>query len=292
MPLIPVLEQKTIHDLLLVLDLAGTFVFAISGAMLGVRRSLDIFGILVLSFAASSAGGITRDLLIGAVPPAAISDWRYLAVALAAGLLAFFSYSLIARVRTAILIFDAAGLALFAVAGTQKALAYGLNPLMAALLGMLTGIGGGIVRDLLVARTPAVLRSDLYALAALAGAVLVVVGHGLNWPIVPTAIAGAGVCFGLRLMAIRYGWNLPVARPIESGDEGTIVNGDRGTCAEDCLPSRDSECRYLSPARGARGAGPRLSTGTGLVWQRGTVHDIRRRTSSQSMLDGSPNPRP
>src|SRR5437879_3786909 len=104
LPLIPVLEQKTIHDLLLVLDLAGAFVFAISGAMLGVRRNLDIFGILVLSFAASSAGGITRDLLIGAVPPAAISDWRYLAVALAAGLLTFFWYSLIARLRTAILI--------------------------------------------------------------------------------------------------------------------------------------------------------------------------------------------
>jgi uncharacterized membrane protein YeiH len=219
LPLIPVLEQKTIHDLLLILDLAGTFVFAISGAMLGVRRSLDVFGILVLSFAASSAGGITRDLLIGAVPPAAISDWRYLAVALAAGLLSFFSYSLIARVRTAILIFDAAGLALFAVAGTQKALAHGLNPLMAALLGMLTGIGGGMVRDLLVARTPAVLRGDLYALAALAGAVLVVVGHGLNWPIVPTAIAGAGICFGLRLMAIRWGWNLPVGRPAESADD-------------------------------------------------------------------------
>ncbi len=187
--------------------------------MLGVRRNLDIFGILVLSFVASSAGGIARDLLIGAVPPAAISDWRYLAVALAAGLLIFFSYSLMARVRRAILIFDAAGLALFGVAGTQKALTFGLNPLMAALLGMLTGIGGGIVRDLLVARTPTVLRRDLYALAALAGAVLVVVGHGLNWPIVPTAIAGAGVCFGLRLMAIRHGWNLPVAQPTESRDE-------------------------------------------------------------------------
>jgi uncharacterized membrane protein YeiH len=219
LPLIPVLEQKTIHDLLLVLDLTGTFVFAISGAMVGARRNLDIFGLLVLSFAASSAGGIARDLLIGAVPPAAISDWRYLAVSLAAGLLTFFCSPLIVRLRTAILIFDAAGLALFAVAGTQKALTYGLNPVMAALLGMLTGIGGGIARDLLVARTPAVLQSDLYALAALAGAVLIVVGHALNWPVVPVAIAGAGVCFGLRLMAIRYGWNLPVARPIESGNE-------------------------------------------------------------------------
>jgi uncharacterized membrane protein YeiH len=217
--LIPALEQKTIHDLLLVYDLAGTFVFAISGAMLGARRKLDIFGILVLSFAASSAGGITRDLLIGAVPPAAISDWRYLAVSLGAGLLSFFCSSLIVRLRTAILVFDAAGLALFAVAGSQKAIAYGLNPLMAALLGMLTGIGGGIARDLLVARTPVVLRSDLYALAALAGAALVVIGHELNFPVVPTAIAGAAVCFGLRLMAIRYGWNLPVARPIGSSEE-------------------------------------------------------------------------
>jgi uncharacterized membrane protein YeiH len=218
LPLIPLLEQKTIHDLLLVLDLAGTFVFAISGAMLGVRRKLDIFGILVLSFAASSAGGITRDLFIGAIPPAAISDWRYLAVAVAAGLLIFFCHSVIAHLRPAILMFDAGGLALFAVAGTQKALAFGLNPLMAALLGMLTGIGGGIARDLLVARTPAVLQSDLYALAALAGAVLVVIGHGLNWPVVPTAIAAAGACFGLRVIAMRRGWNLPTARPIENED--------------------------------------------------------------------------
>lgn len=207
-----------IHDLLLALDLTGTFVFAISGAMIGARRQLDIFGVLVLSFAASSAGGIARDLLIGAVPPAALSDWRYLAVSLAAGLLSFYFSSLIARLRTAILIFDAAGLALFAVAGTQKALSYGLHPLMAALLGMLTGIGGGIARDLLVARTPAVLRSDLYALAALAGAVLVVVGHGLGWPVVPTAVAGAVVCFSLRVMAIRFGWNLPVAKTFDKDD--------------------------------------------------------------------------
>ena len=219
MPLTTALEQKMIHDLLLVLDLAGTFVFAISGAMLGARRKLDIFGMLVLSFAASSSGGIARDLLIGAVPPAAISDWRYVAVALAAGLLTFFCYSLVARLQTAILIFDAAGLALFAVAGSQKALAYGLNPLMAALMGMLTGIGGGIARDLLVARTPVVLMSDLYALAALAGAVTVVVGHELDSSAVLTAIAGSVVCFGLRIMAIRYGWNLPVARPIENSEE-------------------------------------------------------------------------
>lgn len=211
MSLSPLLDEGVIRDLLLALDLAGTFVFAISGAMMGVRRRLDFFGVLALAFVASSAGGITRDLLIGAVPPAAINDWRYFAVAMAAGLAIFFWYSPISRLRTAILVFDAAGLALFAVAGAEKAVAFGLNPLAAALLGMLTGIGGGITRDLLVARTPAVLQRDLYAVAALAGAALVVVGHAMDWPVIPTAIAAAALCFGLRLAAIRRGWNLPVA---------------------------------------------------------------------------------
>lgn len=209
-----------VEDLLLALDLAGTFVFAISGAMLGVRRKLDIFGVLVLSFAASTSGGIARDLLIGAVPPAAMSDWRYLAVAMAAGLVIFFCYSHMSRLRTAIVVFDAAGLAFFAVAGAQKAIAFGLNPVMAALLGMLTGIGGGIMRDLLVARTPVVLVGDLYAVAALVGAGLVVAGHLLHWPIVPTAIAAAAVCFAIRVTAFRHGWSLPVARSADGETDG------------------------------------------------------------------------
>lgn len=217
-PVSPLLDERMILDLLLALDLAGAFVFAISGAMLGVRRRLDLFGVLALSFVASSAGGIARDLLIGSVPPAAIRDWRYVAVAMAAGMAIFLWYSPISRLRTAILIFDAAGLALFAVAGAEKALAFGLNPLASALLGMLTGIGGGIARDLLVARTPAVLQKDLYAVAALAGAALVVAGHLLGWPVLPTAVAGAVLCFGLRLAAIRRGWRLPVA---EAGGETT-----------------------------------------------------------------------
>jgi uncharacterized membrane protein YeiH len=149
--------------LLLVLDLVGTFVFALRGAMAGVRHRLDLFGVLVLSYAAGNAGGIARDLLIGAVPPAAISDWRYLAVSLLAGIVTFRRPSVIARLRSPVLLFDAAGLRLFAVAGTQKALAFGLIPVMAALLGMLTGIGGGMTRDVLLAEIPTVLRADLYA---------------------------------------------------------------------------------------------------------------------------------
>ena len=199
----------------LVLDLAGTFVFALSGALAGVKRKLDLFGVLVLSFAAANAGGITRDVLIGAVPPAAISDWRYLVVSLIAGLITFYLSPAIVRLWSPVLLFDAAGLALFAVAGTQKSLDYGLNPVMAMSLGMLTGIGGGMMRDVLLAEIPAVLRSELYAVAALAGAAVVVIGHLLQLPAVPIAIAGVALCFGLRVMAIRYGWQLPVARFID-----------------------------------------------------------------------------
>ncbi|MBV8090509.1 MAG: trimeric intracellular cation channel family protein [Alphaproteobacteria bacterium] len=197
---------------LLVLDLAGTFVFALSGATAGVKRRLDLFGVLVLSFAAGNAGGVARDLLIGAVPPAAISDWRYLAVSLLAGIITFYWFSGIDRLRSPVLVFDGAGLALFAVSGTQKALAFGLNPVMAALLGMLTVIGGGMTRDVLLAEIPTVLRADLYAVAALAGAAVVVIGDALRFSSTMVTIAGAALCFGLRLMAIHYGWHLPIAR--------------------------------------------------------------------------------
>ena len=201
---------------LLGLDLIGTFVFALSGAIVGVRQRLDIFGVLVLSFAASSAGGIMRDVLIGSVPPAAIGDWRYLIAALLAGLLIFIwfpRYLQSSKMQLLILIFDAAGLGLFAVTGTQKALGYGLNPIMAPLLGMLNGIGGGILRDVLVAEIPTVLRSDLYAVAALAGAVVVVIGDQLGIPSSVAAIVGAAICFCLRLLAIHRGWQLPSAHP-------------------------------------------------------------------------------
>src|SRR3954452_12346680 len=143
----PAVVKEYLATTLVALDLVGTFVFALSGAVVGVKHRLDLFGVLVLSYAAGNAGGITRDLLIGAVPPAAISDWRYLAVSLLAGIITFWRSSVIDRLRSPVLLFDAAGLGLFAVAGTQNALASGLNPVMAALLGMLTGIGGGMTRD-------------------------------------------------------------------------------------------------------------------------------------------------
>jgi uncharacterized membrane protein YeiH len=182
--------------LVLILDLVGTFVFALSGATLGVRRRLDIFGVLVLSFIAATAGGITRDLLIGATPPAALSDWRYPVTSLAAGIVTFFRAPLIEKLHHPVRMFDAMGLALFAVAGTQKALEYGISPPMAAGMGMLTGIGGGIARDLLLAQVPLVLRAELYAVAALAGALVVALGYWLSLPALPCALVGAGCVSG------------------------------------------------------------------------------------------------
>jgi uncharacterized membrane protein YeiH len=205
------------HPFVYALDLLGTFVFAISGATLGVRKRLDLFGVLVLSFAAAVSGGIARDVLIGATPPAALAGWHYIAVSCAAGLATFFRSSDVERLRNPVQLFDAVGLGLFAVTGATKALAAGLNPVSAMLLGMLTGIGGGIARDILAARIPVVLQADLYAVAALAGAAVVVAGERLGLPQAPVLAAGAVLVFVLRYLAIRRGWRLPVA---PGGDAG------------------------------------------------------------------------
>jgi uncharacterized membrane protein YeiH len=199
------------------LELTGTFAFAISGATLGVRKQLDLFGVLVLAFAAATAGGIARDTLLGATPPAALADWRYLSVSIFAGLVTFYGYRRVERLSHPVQLFDAVGLGLFAVTGAQKALAFGLGPSGAILLGMLSGIGGGIARDLLVAEIPNVLRREFYAVAALLGAACVVVGGALGLPATPTAVAGALVCFVLRYVAIRRNWQLPVARADQDG---------------------------------------------------------------------------
>jgi uncharacterized membrane protein YeiH len=217
---------------LLVVDLAGTFVFALSGGLAAVERRLDLFGVLVLSFAAATFGGIARDVLIGAVPPASISDWRYLAASLIAGVVTFYHHGGVSRWRSSVLLFDGAGLAFFAVSGAQKATDFGLGPVMAALLGMLTGIGGGMTRDVLLVQVPTVLRAELYAVAGLAGAAVVVVGTVLQIPSAVAMVAGFVLCFGLRLIAIRRGWRLPTAsvagrasagRPTSDGDDETTL---------------------------------------------------------------------
>ncbi|HEY0981996.1 trimeric intracellular cation channel family protein [Schlesneria sp.] len=204
-------------QLLVVFDLLGTFVFALSGAAAGVKNRLDLFGLMFLSFAAGNAGGVARDVLIGAVPPAAIRDWKYVTVSVVAGLVMFLWSPGINLRSWPVLVFDAAGLSLFAVTGTQKALSFGLHPMMAALMGMLTGIGGGMLRDLLVRETPLVLQADIYAVAALAAGVLVATGHTLQLPLSGFLIAGALLCFWLRMMSLYRGWHLP--RPLAHSEQ-------------------------------------------------------------------------
>lgn len=195
--------------LLVVLDLAGIFVFAISGGLVAVRKGLDVFGVLVLAAATGLGGGFIRDVLIGAVPPAALADWRYLAVPVAAGLLTFRFHPTLGRMERLVLVFDAFGLALFCVVGSLKALDYGLGPVPAALMGAVTAVGGGVVRDLLAGRVPVVLRSELYATPALVGAALAVAGESAGLPTWTFAVPAAAVAVTWRLLAVWRGWNAP-----------------------------------------------------------------------------------
>jgi uncharacterized membrane protein YeiH len=229
------------------LDLGGTFVFAISGAVAAVKHRFDVFGILLLSLLAGNAGGIARDLLIGSVPPAAIADWHYLGVSVAAGLIVLLGHRTVDRLRDGVLWPDAVGLAFFAITGTQKALVYGLHPIMAVLLGTLSGIGGGMLRDLLVNEIPVVLRADLYASAALAGAAVIVIAPLLHVPPGLAVVSGALLCLALRFAAIRHGWHLPAPRPLPpeqpSGTDRTMVD------TNDHVDDLDAETRDSTQAR-------------------------------------------
>ena len=196
--------------LLLTIDLIGTFVFALEGAMAALENKLDLLGLLVLSFATALGGGIVRDLLIGSIPPAAIRDWRYAAVAFLGGLVVFFWHQFVSQVPNSMLIIlDAAGLGLFAVAGAAKALEFGIHPFLAVLMGGVTGVGGGTIRDILLAKIPTVLRADVYATAALAGAAVMIIGAKLSLPPALANILGITVCFMLRVISVWRNWNLP-----------------------------------------------------------------------------------
>ena len=198
--------------LLVTFELVGIFVFAISGALVAVRKELDIFGVIVLAGATGLGGGFLRDVLIGATPPGALDDWRYLCVPVAAGVTTFVFHPTLGRMERVVSIFDAAGIALFCVTGALKALDYGLSPLPAALMGMLTGIGGGILRDLLASRVPVIFSSELYATPALAGAAWAVLAHEQGWSLAVVALPAMVVCFGWRVLAITRNWRAPIAK--------------------------------------------------------------------------------
>ena len=201
-----VLNDRTLFTLL---DLAGTFAFAISGAVAARQRGLDGFGILVIAFTVACGGGVLRDLCLNVVPPAGLSDWRYLAVATLAAALTMASRGLVERLRHPVVLFDSLGLGLFAVTGAQKALAVGVDAEVAILLGMVTAVGGGVARDVLLNRVPVILQREIYASAALVGAAIETVGERLGRPSDALTWSALAACFALRYLSLRYRWNLP-----------------------------------------------------------------------------------
>ncbi|MER7893312.1 trimeric intracellular cation channel family protein [Micromonospora sp. NPDC094482] len=201
----------TTSTALLLADLAGVAVFAASGASAAVAKRLDLFGVVFVGFVAALGGGIFRDLAVDEVPPLAFADWRYATAAVATAAAVFWLHPQLARLRTTVLVLDAAGLALFTVTGTLKALDARVPPVGACVIGMLTAIGGGLGRDLLTGEIPVVLRREIYAVAALAGSIMVAVLHGLGLAGTLPLTAAAVLVFGLRVVALRRRWAAPVA---------------------------------------------------------------------------------
>lgn len=212
------------HALFTVLDLAGTFAFALSGAVAARERGLDWFGILVIAFTVACGGGVLRDLCIGAIPPAGLADWRYLTTALVAAVLAMASHALVQRLAHPVALFDTLGLGLFAVTGAQKALLFGANGEVAVLLGMVTAVGGGVARDVLLNRVPVILQREIYASAALVGAAVATVGALLGLASPALTWCAVAACFALRMLSLRYRWNLPRFKRKQRPDAGDSLS--------------------------------------------------------------------
>jgi uncharacterized membrane protein YeiH len=210
----------------LALDVLGVFVFALSGGLVAVQKQLDLFGVLVLAAVTGLGGGVLRDVLIGAVPPTGISDWRLVAPALAGGLVTFFLHPGIERIWRFVRVLDAVGLGAFSVTGALKAVALGTTPLTAVIVGTLTAIGGGMLRDVLVREVPEVLRRELYAVPAALGATVVVVAHGLGVLTTSVALGATVLVFTLRVVAVLLDLNAP--RPLRSGPQPAADRTESG----------------------------------------------------------------
>ena len=195
------------------LEMIGLFAFGISGALMAIRRDFDVIGIALLAVITAIGGGVLRDLVIGDTPPPQFTEAEYLIVPLAAAAVTFFAHPVLERLGRALLVFDAAGLGLFCVTGTVKALDYGLAPVAAAMLGVTTAVGGGLLRDVIARETPALVRPDteLYAVPAIGGALIVAVAWELDAYRPALGAVAAVAVFGFRLLAIRRDWRAPQA---------------------------------------------------------------------------------
>lgn len=196
--------------LLLALDLVGTFAFGLNGALTAIRATrLDVVGVVTLGMMTALGGGVIRDILLGSVPPATFQDWYYFALALAGALIAFAMGHWLHRLESPITVLDAVGLSVFAVIGADKAIEYGLGAGPAVLLGVITAVGGGTIRDLMIGQVPTVLRSELYAIPAMVAATLTVAALGLEIYGLGAAMAAAAVCFVIRMLGVHFGVNAP-----------------------------------------------------------------------------------
>lgn len=194
---------------LLIIDYIGTFAFAISGAVAAQQKKLDIFGIMVCGFTTACAGGVIRDVCIGALPPVGMSDWSYMLLSVIAVLFTLMAFQWVKKFDYPVLFFDAIGLAFFASFGAHKTLMYTGNIEMAILLGTISAVGGGAVRDILLNQVPFILHKEIYATAAMLGAGLQVGGELLGLPLSLTSIIAAGACFTIRMVSIHRNWRLP-----------------------------------------------------------------------------------
>lgn len=199
-------------SLLYALDLVGTAAFAASGAWAGIRRQMDLFGVLVLGVVTAIGGGTLRDLLLGDHPTFGLRDETYLYLSIAVALIIFFWHRKLTFLHHPLLYFDAVGLGTFVVIGTSKAMAFNLGFLGSVLMGVMTATAGGVVRDVLSNQVPLILQKEVYASACLAGGLLLVLWSHTPLPQPLGALLAALVVTGLRLLAIHYNWALPKAK--------------------------------------------------------------------------------
>lgn len=207
------------YDVYKILDLTGTFVFALSGAVAAKQRGLDIFGIFTIAFTVACGGGIIRDLCIGAIPPAGLTYWPYLVTVFLATVIGIGFYAIVNMLNQPVLFFDALGLSVFAVSGARKAIVFGHNYEVAILLGIVTAVGGGVIRDILLARVPVIFKKEIYASAAMVGTMIVVAGDYLSYSQGVVSATAIAVCLALRFLSLHFHWNLP-SFPDKEGGKG------------------------------------------------------------------------
>jgi len=211
---------NTANTIYTFLDLVGTFVFALSGAVAAKQKGLDVFGIFSMAFTVACGGGIIRDLCIGAIPPAGLTNWLYLVMVFAATAISIGFYRIVNFLNQPVLLFDALGLSVFAVSGSRKAIVFGHNYEVAILLGTVTAVGGGVIRDILLARIPVILQREIYASAAMVGAMIVVAGDYLGYSRETISVVAIVVCFGLRFLGLHFHLNLPSFQLKETNKDG------------------------------------------------------------------------